>query len=72
MTVIKRSWFNDKGIDSSSRNPKKSKKPTMAQLQQELTELQSKYAQLCTKLETLSEWTQCWTKSMSGFIDLTT
>ena len=44
----------------------------MAQLQQELTELQSKYAQLCTKLETLSEWTQCWTKSMSGFIDLTT
>ena len=31
--------------------PQKPKKSTMAQLQQELTELQSKYAQLCTKLE---------------------
>ena len=37
------------------KKPQKSKKPTMAQVQQELTELQSKYAQLCTKLETLSE-----------------
>ena len=33
----------------------KAKKSTMAQFQQELTELQSKYAQLCTKLETPSE-----------------
>lgn len=31
--------------------PKKPKKPTMAQLQQELADLQAKYAQLCTKLE---------------------
>ena len=34
---------------------KKPKKSTMAQLQQELYELQSKYAQLCTKLEKPSE-----------------
>ena len=33
----------------------KAKKSTMAQFQQELTEFQSKYAQLCTKLETPSE-----------------
>ena len=33
----------------------KAKKSTVAQFQQELTELQSKYAQLCTKLETPSE-----------------
>ena len=33
----------------------KAKKSTMAQFQQELIELQSKYAQLCTKLETPSE-----------------
>ena len=33
------------------KKPQKPKKSTMAQLQQELTELQSKYAQLCTKLE---------------------
>ena len=37
------------------KKTQKAKKSTMAQLQQELTELQSKYAQLCTKLETPSE-----------------
>ena len=37
------------------KKPKKPRKSTMAQLQQELAELQSKYAQLCTKLETPSE-----------------
>ena len=37
------------------KKPKKPKKSTMAQLQQELAELQSKYTQLCTKLETPSE-----------------
>ena len=31
--------------------PKKPKKPTVAQLQQELADLQSKYTQLCSKLE---------------------
>ena len=31
--------------------PKKTKKPTVAQLQQELADLQSKYTQLCSKLE---------------------
>ena len=30
---------------------KKPKKPTVAQLQQELADLQSKYTQLCSKLE---------------------
>ena len=33
------------------KKTQKAKKSTMAQFQQELTELQSKYAQLCTKLE---------------------
>ena len=37
------------------KKTQKAKKSTMAQFQQELTELQSKYAQLCTKLETPSE-----------------
>ena len=37
------------------KKTQKAKKSTMAQLQQELTELQSKYAQLCSKLETPSE-----------------
>jgi len=37
------------------KKPKQPKKSTMAQLQQELTYLQSKYAQLCTMLETSSE-----------------
>ena len=37
------------------KKTQKAKKSTMAQLQQELTELQSKYAQFCTKLETPSE-----------------
>lgn len=37
------------------KKPKKPKKSTVAQLQQELAELQSKYAELCTKLETPSE-----------------
>ena len=36
------------------KTPKKPKKLTMAQLQQELTDLQSKYTQLCSKLETVS------------------
>ena len=36
----------------SSRHPKKS---TVTQLQQEIAELQSKYTQLCSKLETPSE-----------------
>ena len=31
--------------------PKKTKKPTVAQLQQELADVQSKYTQLCGKLE---------------------
>ena len=35
--------------------PKKPKKPTVAQLQQELADLQSKYTQLCSKLEN-SQW----------------
>ena len=35
--------------------PKKTKKPTVAQLQQELADLQSKYTQLCSKLEN-SQW----------------
>ena len=34
--------------------PKKPKKPTVVQLQQELADLQSKYTQLCSKLETVS------------------
>ena len=37
------------------KKPKKPKKSTVAQLQQELAEFQYKYAQLCTKLETTSE-----------------
>ena len=37
------------------KTPKKPKKPTVAQLQQELPDLQSKYTQLCSKLETASE-----------------
>lgn len=37
------------------KKPNKPKKSTVAQLQQELAELQSKYAQLCTKLETPRE-----------------
>ena len=35
--------------------PKKPKKPAVAQAQQELADLQSKYTQLCSKLETVSE-----------------
>ena len=37
------------------KKTQKAKKSTMAQFQQELTELQSKYAQLCPNLETPSE-----------------
>ena len=37
------------------KTPKKPKKPTVAQNLQELAELQSKYTQLCRKLETASE-----------------
>ena len=37
------------------KTPKKPKKPTVAQIQQELAELQSKYTQPCSKLETASE-----------------
>ena len=37
------------------KTPKKPKKPTVAQLEQELADLQSKYTQLCSKLETASE-----------------
>ena len=37
------------------KTPKIPKKPTVAQLQQELADLQSKYTQLCSKLETVSE-----------------
>lgn len=33
------------------KTPKKPKKPTMAQLQQELADLRSKYALLCSKLD---------------------
>ena len=35
--------------------PKKPKKPTVAQLQQELAELQAKYTQLCKQLEASHE-----------------
>lgn len=44
-----------KGDRQQLQTPKKPKKPTMAQLQQELKELQSKYTQLCCKLDTPSE-----------------
>ena len=37
------------------KTPKIPKKPTVAQLQQELADLQSKYTQLCSRLETVSE-----------------
>lgn len=37
------------------KTPKKPKKPTVAQLQQELADLQSKCTQICSKLETPSE-----------------
>ena len=37
------------------KKPKKPQKSTMAQVQQELTDLQSKYAQPCKQLETSSE-----------------
>ena len=40
---------------TAAQETQKPKKSTMAQLQQELAELQSKYAQLCTKLETPGE-----------------
>ena len=44
-----------KGDRQQLKTPKKPKKLTVAQLQQELTDLQSKYTQLCSKLETVSE-----------------
>ena len=37
------------------KKPKKPKKPTIAKLQQELADLQSKYAQLCSKIESTRE-----------------
>lgn len=42
------------GTRQKFKTPKKHKKPTVAQLQQELADLQSKYTQLCSKLETVS------------------
>ena len=50
--VLKVQWQGDR---QQLKKPKKPKKSTMAQLQQELTDLQSKYAQLCKQLETSSE-----------------
>ena len=43
------------GDPQQLKTPKIPKKPTVAQLQQELADLQSKYTQLCSKLETVSE-----------------
>ena len=43
------------GDQQQLKAPKKPKKPTVAQLQQELADLQSRYTQLCSKLETVSE-----------------
>ena len=37
------------------KTPKKPKKSTVAQLQQELADLHAKYTQLCKRLETPSE-----------------
>lgn len=37
------------------KKPKKPKKPTIAKLQQELADLQSEYAQLCSKIESTRE-----------------
>lgn len=37
------------------KTPKKPKKSTVAQLQQELTDLQAKYTQLCNQLKTSHE-----------------
>lgn len=42
------------GTHQKFKTPKKHNKPTVAQLQQELTDLQSKCTQLSTKLETVS------------------
>ena len=39
----------------SVKKPQKPKKPTMAQLQLELAELQKKYTQLCTRLDTTNQ-----------------
>ena len=49
------------------KTPKKPEKLTVTQLQQELTELHSKYTQLCSKLETVSKQTHREIKSRLFF-----